>query len=531
MTKVEEFRQPAARSASFSRWSIAYNVFFAFNLISTPFTAYLNEPQPGGVEASNFPSWDSFDEYVNGTATFLQRIYNNKTVDVSSITAHDIATNSFALRYSMTLPFEVPGNKTFDHYIRMPGGGALYGNGVREFVTNFLASNETLRNEMQPWRMCQHERLMSFTYGELCVWILSDTEPSQYIVWGAAIVRESPESCWAKLAYRCFLSSYFSYVLWTRYYRHYIPLLTNLRHLGLDPKYDRYEIVVGDPLYAILSEPVLVILAIMRVTQFHDAWVYVCGCMYLARLIWTSYLGAQVLSFAAKRRQWEKIYAAIDPAFIAIATYFQCGPLMTLMCSTPIVWTFYTFGCFFQSAELDNQAVESISASLLLAATLPIPLSHASLAWRQRKRNRVDVTNSIVIRQKVSKFSFNDLKALLFIALTVKRFPKNSIGGSLHKLYYKNPRYRKLPLISHRAADCFILCYNIDGGLDMQVRLSLLSCMDRLEDDPDLAIPMCSSAHSRCVCVIDKEGCETFKASAKTRQCIHVADSNCQWVM
>ncbi|KAG9400896.1 hypothetical protein AC1031_009622 [Aphanomyces cochlioides] len=374
MTKVEEFRQPVARSTTFSRWSIAYNVFFAVNLVSTPFTAYLTEPRPGGVEASNFPSWDSFDEYVNGTATFLQRIYNNMTVDVYSISAHDIATNSFALRYSMILPSEVPSNKAFGYYIRMPGA-ALYSNGVREFVTNFLASNETLRNEMQPWRMCQHERLMSFTYGELCLWILSDTEPNQYIVWGAAIVRESPESCWAKFAYRCFVASYLSYVLWTRYYRHYIPLLTNLRHLGLDPKYDRYEIVVGDPLYAILSEPVLVfltaldglwgtgyiILAIMRVTQFHDAWVYVCGCMYLARFIWVSYYGAQVLSFVAKRRRWEKFYAAIDPAFIAIATYFQCGPLMTLMCSTPIVWTFYTFGCFFQSAELDNQAVESFS--------------------------------------------------------------------------------------------------------------------------------------------------------------------------
>ncbi|KAG9400897.1 hypothetical protein AC1031_009621 [Aphanomyces cochlioides] len=367
--------------------------------------AYLSEPPPGRNRSNNFPAWNSFEDYVNGTTTFLQTLYNNETMEINTVGRRDIPTNSFVIRYTMTLPFEIPNRNAFDYYIRMPGAG-LYSNGVRAFATNFLTSNETKRNELQPWRMCQHERLLSFTYGEICLWIVKDPEPTQYTVWGAAMIHESAATCWTKFILRCLLSIYVCYVLWTRYYCHYIPLLSNLQRLGVKPEYVRYEIVVGDPLYTILCDPLVVtaiiidnvwgtgyiILGIMRVSQFHDIWLYVSGCMFLARCIWLSYLGMQIFSFAVKRRQWEAWYAPVDPGFLAIATYIQSGPYMSLLMSTPLVWIFYTAGCFFQPASHDNEAVEAVTATLVvafLAATLPIPFSRTAMECRRRKRSKL----------------------------------------------------------------------------------------------------------------------------------------------
>ncbi|KAH9112902.1 hypothetical protein AeMF1_012832 [Aphanomyces euteiches] len=343
--------------------------------------AYLSEPPPGGNRANTFSAWNSFEEYVNGTAVFLQTLYNNETMEINTVGCRDSPTNSFVIQYTMTLPFEIPNRNAFDYYIRMPGkpffvksfdneafhvlGAGLYSNGVRKFATNFLTSNETKRDEMQPWRMCQHERLLSMTYGELCLWMVKESEPTQYAVWGAVVIHESSAACWSKFALRCLISIYICYVLWTCYYCHYIPLLSNLQQLGVKPEYVRYEVVVGDPLYTIFCDPLVVTAVVIDSvwgtgsTTF--GYIYVSGCMFLAHYIWLSYLGMQILSFVVKRRRWEAWYAPVDPGFLAIATYIQGGPYMSLLMSTPLVWIFYTAGCFFQPASHDNEAVEAIT--------------------------------------------------------------------------------------------------------------------------------------------------------------------------
>ncbi|KAG9405360.1 hypothetical protein AC1031_004467 [Aphanomyces cochlioides] len=90
MTKVQELRLPTA-SASFSRWSVAYNVMFVLNLASTPFMAYLTEPHPGLVIP--IPHAATFDDYVNVTAAHFRQLFNNQTVHGYS--RREIATNSF----------------------------------------------------------------------------------------------------------------------------------------------------------------------------------------------------------------------------------------------------------------------------------------------------------------------------------------------------------------------------------------------------------------------------------------------------
>ncbi|CAK4717942.1 unnamed protein product [Aphanomyces euteiches] len=102
---------------------------------------------------------------------------------------------------------------------------------------------------------------------------------------------------WLKFAYRCVLSLYVMRILWKHYYVHYIVLLSNLREFGIASKYTRYDIVVGDPAYSILSDPFMsfamvvdiwwnidyISLALMRVMQCQDFWLYMWGCMYLSR--------------------------------------------------------------------------------------------------------------------------------------------------------------------------------------------------------------------------------------------------------
>ncbi|KAG9400947.1 hypothetical protein AC1031_009671 [Aphanomyces cochlioides] len=67
--------------------------------------------------------------------------------------------------------------------------------------------------------------------------------------------------------------------------------------------------------------------------------------------------------------------------------------------------------------------------------------------------------------------SYNDLKAVILLSLVMRKHHEAcpSIGGSLHRLYHKNPRYRSMPLFSHRATDVFVVCYDADGRADKRI--------------------------------------------------------------
>ncbi|CAK4494924.1 unnamed protein product [Aphanomyces euteiches] len=82
MEKENEVRQ-VKPTASFTGWSVAFNIIFALNLATTPFMAYLTEPRPGQTLPSTLPASMSFDEYVNHTSAYLQQLYNHETLSSS----------------------------------------------------------------------------------------------------------------------------------------------------------------------------------------------------------------------------------------------------------------------------------------------------------------------------------------------------------------------------------------------------------------------------------------------------------------
>ncbi|CAK4076346.1 unnamed protein product [Aphanomyces euteiches] len=149
----------------------------------------------------------------------------------------------------------------------------------------------------------------------------------------------------------------------------------NLQSVGIAPKYVRYQIVVGDPAYAILSDPIVSItmsidmrisalytsLAIVRITQFKDAWLCVTGCMYMSRCVCFAYLFMRIFSSVIKWRRWEASFAPVDPGLLAITAYIYSGLAISVLGRTRLVWLFYQLWDLFLPYELRDQAFEGIS--------------------------------------------------------------------------------------------------------------------------------------------------------------------------
>ncbi|KAH9141239.1 hypothetical protein AeRB84_014556 [Aphanomyces euteiches] len=529
MAKVQATRLPVA-SASCTRASIVYNILFTLNLVSTPFLAYLAEPLPGSTDASKLPVSTTFDEFVNVTTAYFKQLYNNQTMQPDEVSRRELLSNRFVWRQDLVLPYEIPQDEAFDYMIRIPAS-LFFGQSQRSFIHKFLTSNATSRYQIQPWQMCQRNLVLNMIMSESCTW-LEETGSSHYRFWLVIAMFPYLQGRVIKLIFRSTLTAYVTYILWCRYYRHYVVLLSNLRHFGLSCQYTRYEIVVGDPAYAILSDPVLSLamvvdilssilysaLALLQVSQFHDMWLYTSGCVYLARGVWYGFLFMRVFSMVVKTFGWEKSFAPVDPGMLTICAYLYNGPLMSLVGGTRLQSILQETWSWFLPHELREQAIECITATVMVVLIMAIlPLVFSWVSSNSFKCHQVHPT-TLKSRTSVSTYTFNDLKARILLSLTMQKHVKHEIGGSLHKLYNKNPRYRKIPLFSHSAADCYILCYTPDGTLDQRVRLSLVSCLDRQVLDPKHAISICTTMHSTPVCILNNEGCDTFMPISKDAQ-------------
>ncbi|CAK4714205.1 unnamed protein product, partial [Aphanomyces euteiches] len=161
-----------------------------------------------------------------------------------------------------------------------------FAEGVEAYMTTFLTSNASSRALMKPWRICQHQCLVGISFGEFCFW-LDEVVDTIYPL-------ETPQLSWFKFIFRSVVSTYVLRVFWTRYYRQFGPLLHNLRTIGFGSEYMHYDVVLGDPAYAILIDPFVsfamvvdiwcgapyAAMAAFRVSQFQDMLSYALGCMF-----------------------------------------------------------------------------------------------------------------------------------------------------------------------------------------------------------------------------------------------------------
>ncbi|CAK4676942.1 unnamed protein product [Aphanomyces euteiches] len=407
---------------------------------------------------------------------------------------------------------------------------------------------------MKPWRICQHQCLVGISFGEFCFWLdevvdsVQDSNSPRYEVWVAIYPLETPQLSWFKFIFRSVVSTYVLRVFWTRYYRQFGPLLHNLRTIGFGSEYMHYDVVLGDPAYAILIDPFVSFamfvdiwcgapylgMATIRVSQFQDMLSYALGCMYFSRTVWFAYLCMRGLSAVVKWRRWEASFAPVDPGFLAICAYVYGGPMTSAIVFSPMVrLTRKSFSYFLPSA-LHGQAIESSLITIfftLAMAQLPLVYSLAATKWsRYKQRRRLEKSRRETATISFSNPAYNDIKAIILLSMVMRKHHPTT-GGSLHKLYHTDPRYRSMPLFSHRAADCFVVCYNTDGNVAKRVRLSLLAWLDRQSRDPKLEIQLCTALHSTSVCIFDDKPCSKQGWTSLDAKYIHLGDANCPWIM
>ncbi|KAH9146617.1 hypothetical protein AeRB84_009521, partial [Aphanomyces euteiches] len=496
MAKVQDPRCRYNR-VQFNRASTLISFLYIAKLVAMPFLTYITEPFPWGVPETAIPTSEDFDLFNNRTFAHFEQIYNNQTWTTQLDLTLLSKTNTYAARLEMNLSSTASANNpTHFSLIEFPGA-IFYGKGLRSFAIHF-AQDATQRSVSF---QCQHTLYFGRPSFDSCVWFEPLGHDDMYSVYFATVILDTVAFSWSKL----------------RYYTNYIILKSDLRTFGVLPKFIRYEIVLGDPTCLILSDPFLSFvfvvdiwlsvaygsMARLRSSQLHVLGQFLLACFYLSRNIWTAYFGMRCISMLVKKKGWEAFFIPLDPGLTAMIATFYFGPIASMLGSTPFITTFQIIQDTLGTSPWANDQTLGVLFATIVPATIPIIFS---LAYQPLQRwstglyskgirvitttsnTRIHTTrltrvtasacnsvgpHSMDLPQAFHQRSFNDLKNRIIYFLMLRKLPKNvkQAGGSLYALYTKNPSYRSLPLFSHRAADCFVLCFTPDGEVKMQLRL------------------------------------------------------------
>ncbi|CAK4144078.1 unnamed protein product, partial [Aphanomyces euteiches] len=88
-----------------------------------------------------------------------------------------------------------------------------------------------------------------FPLDDTCIWIVPLSDANSYAVYYGKVIWENITWCWFKLVFRCLLTI----------------LVDNLLAVGLNVKFCRYEIIIGDPTCLILSDPFVTVVMLIDV--------------------------------------------------------------------------------------------------------------------------------------------------------------------------------------------------------------------------------------------------------------------------
>ncbi|KAF0688634.1 Aste57867_19746 [Aphanomyces stellatus] len=536
MTKVHVQRGPIPPTASvkFSTLSLVYTTGYVVNLVLMPFKAYLSEPFPWNLQPLSsdlLPSNGSYEAFANATYSYLSAKYNNSTNAASVVFSRDTDTNTYMLRNTIKLPEQ--GDDRCMQYMPLFPGAIFYSYGVTSFVCDFLARNASGRLESTLF-YCQEDILANTKFGVSCTWAeLSNdaASASTYEIYHAVQIVESVVLSWAKFGLRAVHSCYIVFLIWNLYYRHYEPLVHNLRTIGLDDKSCRYIVQLGDPTWLILSHPfvsaIMVIdnyiclgygsAAINRTSQGTDVGEFCLGCLYGSRTVWAAYAAMRYTTPIIKCMQWEQNFQPVDPGLLALLAIFYAGPVMYVVTRTPIICIFQWLDAVAVPPAQRNQLLEGdpgVVVFFLMMAMVPFVTSFlAQLMLRHCKQcKRFDKRRQSILTY--TSLRFNDWKHRVLFYWQRRHVCVNYIGGTLYLLYDENPRYQKLPLFSSRGSDCFVTCWDDVGVAKSRVRLSLIQALDCQLNCASLAIPLCHSHHD--VLAVGKR--------------LHLGANNCQWI-
>ncbi|KAF0683705.1 Aste57867_24267 [Aphanomyces stellatus] len=564
------------KKVTFNRMSIVYSFCCLVNLVAMPLKAYITEFFPWEIQQIPLTTYDSYDAYTNATLGFLQATFNTRTLDDTASCVRNTTSNTHMMRRTLHLPPTIPPAECTTYLIRFPGA-FFYGRGTRDTLCNFLAADVSTRVPRNTNR-CEHVRLMSFPLADACTWIEAASGDNNFVVYHASIFWENYAFSWCKLVARCLFGIFILHETKRRYFGHCHTLVTDLlATTAADPKVKSYEVFVGDPTFVILSNPwvslVLVVdvwlsaayiaIAIFRVSQFTDWGQFFLGCFYGSRTVWFAYFNMRYATYAIKRWRVEEHFASIDPGVMAIAAFVYAGPFLSFLTNTTAMTLFHFLWSLLLPPAMATEAIEIFTGLHLVSLRSqvgrlrlrghdvgdPTPPILSLLATRARTAyaaapvgSRVSHTPWIVDlryklathRRSYSTALFNDLKQRVVHSCclrTLHQAGHENEGGNVYHLYDESHRYKRLPLFSHRGADCFVACHDESGAMTKKLRLSLLACVDLHANDPIWRVPTCETAHKSFVARLNTAACSSFEPTSVHDWCVHLNETHSPWVL
>ncbi|KAF0688632.1 Aste57867_19744 [Aphanomyces stellatus] len=541
------------RATRFSKLSLLYSCFYVANIVLEPLKAYVGEPVPWSLRHVVLnTSTLLFEDFVNNTFHVLRAKYNNRTLAIGTLFSRDRDTNTALIRSRMTLPSNSP--TMCDAFVIHFPGSIFYGQGMVQFVCNFLAQN-TSDQSHAPQFICQHNRVAGLLISESCTWIEAlPNSTGTFWVYHAVQIMENATWSWIKLGLRLGLSCFIAVQVWRLYYCQYRSLVLNLRTMGLSSNDGGlYEIQIGDPTWLILSHPFVCIVMVVdvvystsyaaiagyRVYQVHDMWEFAIGSFSGSNMVWASYAIMIFSSPIIKRLQWEKYFVSVDPGMMALMAAFYAGPLVYFITQTPIVLLLQELSQIGVLADDEGQTLDGTGGMvflLIIFATVPLITSYLQHC-RLRNYFTYGAPDSLPHRSDTRAFAsmrYNDWKHRGLYPLHKHLTVKSESGGTLYHLFDVNPRFKKLPLFSCRGTDCFVKCIDsVTGRITHQYRLSLILALDipivSSQSENMSTIPTQSRCTTGAVCTFVKP--INREMSADMKAVLIPAASNCQWLL
>ncbi|KAH9124106.1 hypothetical protein AeMF1_005072 [Aphanomyces euteiches] len=311
---VDRENRPPPR-VLFCRVSLLYTAFFIANLLAVPLKVYITETVPWRLPTAEFNSsrvLESFQELAQSSTKPLVR-----------------TTWGYVLRYTLDLPSSPATDCT--HYMLQFPVALFYDPALRQLACNVMAHNYSTSSAFE----CESAYLGTLFFANACLWI-EPAASSKH----AAVVFTFGGTTHEPLMFCCILR-----LMYLDYYRHYKPLVMNLKTLGLlGERYAMYLVEMGDPAFLILTNPwmtlllglhfyldiVFVGLASVRTSQLVDFGEFCLGCLYCASLMWYGYLALRTATFFVKRYHWEAYCLSVDPGYLAFGHHLRRAALLPL---------------------------------------------------------------------------------------------------------------------------------------------------------------------------------------------------------
>ncbi|KDO17598.1 hypothetical protein SPRG_16855 [Saprolegnia parasitica CBS 223.65] len=396
-------------------------------------------------------------------------------------------------------------------------GLIFYGGDFWNVLCSFAATdhqNATLGDALRWDKVgaCQYGKFASVLVGRQCIWLTIGNDLTGIDALGVYTLTFTFQLgrfytwLWVKFLYRVGLTCYVLHVMWRAYYRHCFHLARTLTTHGLQRRTTRgtsFEIVIGDPTALILLDPIVSTaftldiwfsmeymgIAMVRATQFVDLYTLFLAFLYFSRTVWFAYLALALTSRSLKRYHKEHWFVEVDPTIVAVCVAVYAIPVDYLQANTVVVYVYYYLFRLPSSAEMQDHQVDVLFGCVLLTLLIAaIPILYG-FARTHCCRETVSVPYASLDYNSVK----NRLLYKLIRSITLRRGLVDESGGSLYAAFARDARYKMHPTTSLRSVDCFVLTKR-RGRTTHLKRLSLLSSLDRMASDPELAISVATSA-------------------------------------